>query len=202
MPGRIHLVVVVALGAGAGTLGVGAVADAILGRSASRAGAVIKNTAGRTVGSLRVDDAEGGKSRVTVTAAGLAAGYHGFHVHTKGICDAGSTDPATGSPFFSAGPHFNLGTGSHPDHSGDLPDLLVEADGTGSATFVTDRFRVRQLVDRAIIVHALPDNQSNVPRRYSATAPDAETLKTGDSGARVACGVITDRRVPESPGSG
>jgi Cu-Zn family superoxide dismutase len=203
MPGRIHLVVVVAMGSGAAMLGAGAVAEAMLGHTATQAGAVIKNTVGRTVGTLSVQD-ENGRSKITVTATGLAAGYHGFHIHAKGVCDAGSTDPVTGSPFFSAGPHFNLGTGSHPNHSGDLPALLVEADGTGSASVVTDRFRVRQLLEdggRAIIIHALPDNQSNIPARY-AKAPDAETLKTGDSGARLACGVITDRGIPESPGSG
>ncbi len=199
MPGRIHLVVVVATGLGATTLGAGAVAEAMLDDSAARAGAVIRNTAGRAVGTLLIQD-ENGRSRITVTATGLAAGYHGFHIHAKGVCDAASTDPVTGSPFFSAGPHFNLGKGAHPDHSGDLPPLLVQADGTGSASVLTDRFRVRQLLNgggRSIIIHTLPDDLANIPARYAET-PDAETLKTGDSGARVACGVITDREVPGS----
>ncbi|MBC6459365.1 superoxide dismutase family protein [Actinomadura sp. HBU206391] len=200
MPGRIHLALAVTLGVGAAALCVSGVAQAMRGRPDAQAGAVIRNAEGRAVGSLRIENERYGKSRVTVTVTGLPAGYHGFHVHTKGACDPRSIDPATGSPFFSAGGHFNLGSGSHPEHSGDLPALLVGADGTGSASSSTDRFRVRQLLDRdgsAIMIHAGPDNQANIPDRYrqvdGTPGPDAETLKTGDSGARIACGVITAR---------
>jgi Cu-Zn family superoxide dismutase len=200
MPRKIHLALVTTLGAGAAAVGVSGAAEAVLGRPDPQAGAVIRNAAGVVVGSLRVESERFGKSRVTVDVKGLPAGYHGFHVHTKGVCDPKSIDPATGSPFFSAGGHFNLGSGSHPDHSGDLPALLVGADGTGSASSGTDRFRVRQLLDRdgsAIVIHAGPDNQANIPDRYrradGTPGPDAETLKTGDSGARIACGVITAR---------
>jgi Cu-Zn family superoxide dismutase len=200
MPGKIHLALVVTLGAGAAALGVAGAAEAMLRQPGSPADAAIKDTNGKTVGSLRVEDVPSGKSKITVAVTGLPAGYHGFHVHAKGLCDPKSTDPATGSPFFSAGGHFNLGSGSHPDHSGDLPALLVGADGTGSASSGTDRFRVRQLLDRdgsAIVIHAGPDNQANIPDRYrqanGEAGPDAETLKTGDSGGRIACGVITAR---------
>ncbi|HEV7931424.1 MAG TPA: superoxide dismutase family protein [Actinomadura sp.] len=200
MPGKIHLALVVTLGAGAAALGVAGAAEAMLRQPGSPADAAIKDTNGKTVGSLRVEDVPSGKSKITVAVTGLPAGYHGFHVHAKGLCDPKSTDPATGSPFFSAGGHFNLGSGSHPDHSGDLPPLLVAADGSGSASSVTDRFRIEQLLDHdgsAIVIHARPDNQANIPDRYrqagGKTGPDAETLKTGDSGGRIACGVITKR---------
>lgn len=162
--------------------------------------AVIKDTAGKTIGSLRVEDRPAGKSRLTITVTGLRAGYHGFHVHAKGVCDPRAIDPVTRSPFSSAGAHFTLPPTTHSGHSGDLPNLLVGADGTGEATVVTDRFRVGQLFDAdgsSVVVHALPDNHSNVPDRYShqgppsGVGPDAETLKAGDSGGRVACGVIT-----------
>jgi Cu-Zn family superoxide dismutase len=200
MPGRIHLALMVTLGAGTAVLGLTGAAEAMLSQPGSPADAAIKDVHGKTVGSLHVEDLPSGKSKITVAVTGLPAGYHGFHVHTKGVCDPTSTDPATGSPFFSAGGHFNLGSGSHPDHSGDLPALLVAADGTGNATSVTDRFRIRQLLDHdgsAIIIHARPDNQANIPDRYrqpgGTTGPDAESLKTGDSGGRIACGVITRR---------
>jgi Cu-Zn family superoxide dismutase len=200
MPGKIHLALVTTLGAGVAALGVSGAAKAVLGRPDPQAGAVIRSADGRIVGSLRIENERLGKSRLTVDVKGLPTGYHGFHVHTKGVCDPKSIDPATGSPFFSAGGHFNLGSGSHPDHSGDLPALLVAADGTGSASSATDRFRVRQLLDRdgsAIVIHAGPDNQANIPDRYrqanGEAGPDAETLKTGDSGGRIACGVITAR---------
>jgi superoxide dismutase, Cu-Zn family len=185
------------IGGGALALGAAAAAQAMLGGPASSAGAVIKEVNGRTVGSLRVADEGNGRATVTVAVNGLPAGYHGFHIHTKGVCDPKSTDPATGSPFFSAGPHFDLTGSAHPAHSGDLPDLLVIADGSGKASFATDRFRVRQLLDRdgsSVVVHALADNQANIPARYrqagGTPGPDAETRKAGDTGRRVACGVI------------
>ena len=199
MPGKYHLIAIVGLGAGATALGAAAT-NKIIGDPAVPVGAVIRDAAGKTVGSLRVEDQGRHKTKIIVTAKGLTAGYHAFHVHKKGVCDAKSVDPKTGSPFFSAGPHFDLGSHSHPNHSGDLPPLLIGADGTGRATIVTDRFRVRQLLDAdgsAIIIHALPDNQANIPKRYGEpggkTGPDAESRKTGDSGARIACGVISKR---------
>lgn len=163
--------------------------------------AVIKDTAGKSVGFLRIDHRLYNKSRLTITVGGLPAGYHGFHIHMKGVCDPRAIDPVTRSPFASAGAHFTIHPATHSGHSGDLPNLLVAEDGTGEATVVTDRFRVGQLFDSdgsSVVVHALPDNHSNVPDRYSHpgdptgdTGPDAETLKAGDSGGRVACGVIT-----------
>ncbi|MEV0753800.1 superoxide dismutase family protein [Streptosporangium sp. NPDC050280] len=173
-------------------------------RPQASAKAVIKNTAGKNVGSLSIVEQPDGKSKLTITVGGLSAGYHGFHVHMKGVCDPKSIDPVTGSPFASAGPHFTIPPVKHSNHSGDLPNLLVAADGTGAATVVTDRFKVGQLFDgdgSAIVIHALPDNHSNIPDRYShpadptpGTGPDAETLKAGDSGGRIACGVITGNR--------
>ncbi|MBB2911407.1 Cu-Zn family superoxide dismutase [Streptosporangium becharense] len=168
------------------------------GASGRRARAEIKDADGRDVGRLRVRDlpGEGDRTRVTVVVRGLPPGYHGFHIHAKGVCDPRSTDPKTGSPFFSAGDHFSLRPGDHPDHSGDLPDLLVNENGVGRLVAVTDRFTVEQLLDgdgSAVVIHALPDNQANVPERYRGDGPDETTRRTGDSGGRIACGVITVR---------
>jgi Cu-Zn family superoxide dismutase len=72
--------------------------------------------------------------------------------------------------------------------------LLVKSDGTGEASFETDRFALTDLFDEdgsAIIVHALPDNYANIPERYGEV--DQVTLETGDSGERIACGVIQKR---------
>ncbi|GAA3075439.1 superoxide dismutase family protein [Streptosporangium carneum] len=197
---KTHLALTLALGVGVVSVGAAAVAESASDSSGHRAYAVIKNVDGAAVGSLRIERERFGKSRLTVAVRNLTAGYHGFHVHTTGVCDPKSTDPATGSPFFSAGGHFSLGSGSHADHSGDLPALLVGADGTASASVVTDRFRVDQLLDKdgsAVVVHALPDNHANIPARYSdangKTGPDEATLKTGDSGGRIGCGVIAER---------
>jgi Cu-Zn family superoxide dismutase len=72
-----------------------------------------------------------------------------------------------------------------------MPVLLVNSDGTGKVSFETDRFALKDLFDEdgsAIIVHALPDNYANIPERYGEV--DQDTLETGDSGERIACGAI------------
>ncbi|MCD0451206.1 superoxide dismutase family protein [Actinocorallia sp. API 0066] len=193
-----HLALAVAFGAGttAAAGAAAAVGDDVA--QDPQASAVIKNAEGQHVGTLTIADADGGMAEITVKGEGLPAGYHGLHLHEKGVCDPAATDPATGSPFASAGSHFDLNGHDHGEHSGDLPDLLVNADGTGSATAVTDRFEIGQLFDSdgtAVIIHVLADNQSNIPDRYTdptgEKGPDADTLKTGDSGGRLACGVLT-----------
>ena len=198
MPGIAHLALAATLGVGAAGLGVAATAETM--REQPAAEAVIKSVEGKNVGVLRIEPLNSTTSKVTVSVSNIPAGYHGIHIHTKGVCDPKSVDPATGSPFFSAGAHFNLGPGSHPKHSGDLPALLVSKDGTGVASAATDRFRVEQLFDRdgsAVIIHAAPDNQAHIPDRYhqpdGKAGPDADTLKTGDSGGRIACGVLEQR---------
>ncbi|MEU7939798.1 superoxide dismutase family protein [Microbispora bryophytorum] len=176
--------------------------DEPVGQAAGQAAtAVIKNTAGRVFGTVRVERYDTKKSRVSVSVRGLAPGFHGFHVHSTGVCDARSVDRATGSAFSSAGSH--LGPGTHGDGAGDMPPLLVAADGTASASFVTDRFTLEQLGDAngsAFMVHAGPDNFAHIPDRYfhrpdatGATGPDETTRKTGDAGARIGCGVVKVR---------
>jgi len=123
---------------------------------------------------------------VEVHVQNLLPGFHGFHIHAIGECIA---------PFTSAGGHFDLDGHTHKDHSGDLPVLLVNADGKANAKFKTDRFRVADLFDAdgsAVIIHANPDNYANIPARYVA-ASDTATLATGDAGARIACGVVENQ---------
>ncbi|WP_432925544.1 superoxide dismutase family protein [Microbispora sp. CA-135349] len=182
----------------------GATATATLAAAATpaRAGesatAVIRTAAGRVLGTVRIERYDAKKSRVSVSVQGLTPGFHGFHVHAVGVCDARSVDKATGSAFSSAGSH--LGPGEHGDGAGDMPPLLAAADGTAAASFVTDRFTLERLGDAngsAFVVHAGPDNFAHIPDRYfhrpdaaGATGPDATTRKTGDAGARIGCGVV------------
>jgi len=142
---------------------------------------------------------EDGRVFVRVKVHDLPPGFHGFHVHETGTC----TPPG----FTSAGFHFDpsvpsgVGGGTpHPNEAGDLPVLLVNADGTGEARFKTDRFAVADLFDAdgsALIIHVSPDNYANIPARYrgsppaaTPTAVDQATLNTGDAGGRIACGVV------------
>ena len=129
---------------------------------------------------------------VEATVSGLTPGFHGFHIHETGTCEA---DAPMGA-FDTAGGHFTAGSETHGDHTGDMPTLFAIEDGTARATFTTDRFTLDDLADEdgsVVMVHADRDNQANIPDRYRAgkrSGPDTDTLDTGDSGDRVACGVV------------
>ncbi len=165
------------------------------------ASATLIDAEGRAVGKVKFFRARPRFARdklvVTALASGLSPGFHGFHVHAVGKCEPA----APGGPFVTAGGHLNLGNAGHGAHAGDMPVLLVIGNGTASATFLTDRLRLQDLLDAdgsAVVVHAAADNYANIPTRYRSDAggsgPDAATLATGDSGGRVACGVIRARR--------
>jgi Cu-Zn family superoxide dismutase len=131
---------------------------------------------------------------VQVSAQNMPPGFHGFHVHTTGVCD-----PSTETAFESAGSHIHADEASHPQHGGDLPVLYVTQSGMATMAVVTDRFTVEQLLDddgSAIMVHENPDNYGNIPERYGT--PDEETLNTGDAGPRIACGVIEANAMMEA----
>lgn len=169
--------------------------------------ATVENASGGAVATVRFIRADDGKVIVRARASGLTAGFHGFHVHTAGICDPAATDTTgTAVPFFTAGGHFNpVTTNTHGAHAGDMPPLMVAADGTAVLRFKTDRLTLGQLMDEdgsAVIMHAGPDNLAHVPattstggERYHSHVddvfgPDTATRATGDAGARFACGVI------------
>jgi Cu-Zn family superoxide dismutase len=152
---------------------------------------------GARVGTVTFVPRTSGAVTVTASARGLTPGYHGFHVHNVGRCDGATLGPdGRPTPFATAGPHYNPDGVAHGQHRGDLPPLLVSRGGVARVTFVADRFRARDLLDAdgsAVIVHATFDNQANVPDRYvgpDGAGPDAVTRETGDTGARVLCGVV------------
>ncbi|MCE7002210.1 superoxide dismutase family protein [Kibdelosporangium philippinense] len=155
--------------------------------------AIVHDVTGEVLGTVRFHLFHS-KTFVGGKLTGLSHGFHGFHVHAVGICDPNATDPSgVVVPYLSAGRHLDVEHVGHPRHTGDLPSLYVSANGTATTATENDRLTAAALFDAdgsAIIIHALPDNFARIPTRYSATGPDAETLATGDSGGRVACGVI------------
>ena len=152
----------------------------------SKAQATLRDATGATVGTVKLEQ-DGDSVAMKISVAGVATGFHGFHVHGAGACAA---------PFTSAGGHYNPGAATHGGHAGDLPVLYVDADGEAEARFSTDRFALGDLFDAdgsAFILHAGRDNYANIPAdRYDPDA-DATTLATGDAGGRFACGVIEAR---------
>jgi len=116
--------------------------------------------------------------------------FHGIHVHSTAECVA---------PFTSAGGHWDGDEGGHTHgaHLGDLPSVLIGADGDGELRADIPRFEVADLVGHAVILHAGRDNFGNVPvggaaDQYAANSAAATTLtaSTGNAGARYGCGVI------------
>ena len=145
----------------------------------------VVNPNGKTIGTVSFTPTSYGSLVVDARLRGLAPGFHGFHVHAVGTCQAPG--------FTSAGPHYAGQTGSeHPFHDGDLPTLLVKRNGTATMRTTTDRLTLAELTDAdgsAVVIHIEADNHGNVPTRYAPNR-DADTQLSGDSGARVACGAI------------
>lgn len=174
---------------------VGSVSLVVASGSAAGSGweavAVLRDVADNDVGKVKFEGDERG-TEVTASLHGIVDGldaYHGFHLHANGA--GAPCDPTVG--FTNVGGHWNPGAADHGKHKGDLPTILVLADGTGTARFVTGRFAPSEIEDRAVILHIGPDNYANIPSRYSADAvagPDTATKSTGDAGGRIACGIV------------
>jgi superoxide dismutase, Cu-Zn family len=158
-----------------------------------QAEATLRDVNGRRVGTVKFDGDRKGTT-VKIAVRGVDVGrdaFHGFHIHAndgKAACD-----PTTG--FINVGGHWNPSGELHGHHSGDLPAVLIQDDGSGNARSITRRLRPGDLAGRAVILHVGPDNLANVPVRYSAgnppvAGPDAATTATGDAGGRYACGII------------
>lgn len=157
----------------------------------------LRNPKGRAVAWVDLARIDGSTVLVTVRATGLNPGFHGIHIHAKGVCD-----PAGATPFASAGPHLNPTGDAAGMQAGAFPVLLVAPSGSGYAAFTDGDFSLDQLTGPAgtsVVIHSGPDNYANIPSRYAAggvAGPDETTMATGDAGSRIACGVIS------APGSG
>jgi Cu-Zn family superoxide dismutase len=190
------------------------VAVAVVPSSASaghreRASAVLRLADGRPVGTVSFLGDPWSVTEVRVTLrmprSAPAAGFHGFHVHANDDpangsgCTADATQPAS-TWFVSADGHFAEQGETHGQHAGDLPPLLVTGSGQAYSVTITDRVAVRDLLHRAVVLHAGPDNLGHVPvgtgaTQYTPNSPDATSLtaRTGNAGDRLACGVVTRR---------
>jgi superoxide dismutase, Cu-Zn family len=140
--------------------------------------AVLHPTAGNKVGgTVRFTEvADGVQIQAEIT--GLSPGKHGFHVHEFGDCSA--------ADLASAGAHFNPTNKPHagPDtaerHVGDMGNVEADASGAAKLEYVDHEISLtndqRSVIGRSVVVHAKADDLKSQP--------------AGDSGARIACGVI------------
>ena len=104
------------------------------------------------------------------------SGFFALHIHEGGSCSYGSID----TPFPDTGMHYNPGGADHPLHSGDLPPLLRSSCGSAYSAVLTDRFTVREVLGRTVVIHQSGD--------------DLHTQPSGGAGTKIACGVILAAR--------
>lgn len=191
-----------AMAIGAASLALNTTTSASAHGDRPRARATLVTTSGVEVGKVVFKGRSHHVSSVEVTLFASAApnlgDFHGFHIHATGVCDPAPSG-STNVPFGSAGGHWNPNAAGHGAHTGDMPSVLVNANGKADAEFDTDRFDIGGLLDgdgSAVILHVGRDNFANIPAVYSSdgiAGPNAATLATGDAGGRYACGVV--RRV-------
>lgn len=98
--------------------------------------------------------------------------FFAFHIHEGETCGSPSGD----SPFAESKMHYNPTNANHPCHAGDLPPLLSSKSGYAYTTFLTDRFKLSEVIGRTVVIHLLPD--------------DFKTQPSGGSGEKIACGKI------------
>lgn len=146
----------------------------------SSAHATIVNAAGDKIGTATfTSSADGVEIKVDVSQ--LPPGTHGIHIHAVGKCE--------GPEFKTAGGHFNPANKKHGKdsadgpHNGDLLNITVGSDGRATASLLDANVSLGsganslfQPGGTALVIHAGPD--------------DYKTDPAGNSGARIACGVI------------
>ena len=141
--------------------------------------AMLKSANGLPAGTAQLL-AVGDQVTLSVAIAGLPQGPHGLHLHAVGLC-------AT-PDFASAGPHLNPGGHQHGaenpagSHLGDLPNVTAGSAGAGSGT-------AQLKGTRAQIEQALFDGDGTAIMVH-ADADDYRTDPSGNSGKRIACGVL------------
>ena len=143
----------------------------------------MKDSAGKSVGTATVSPADNGV-KIDLDLHGLPPGVHGFHIHAVGKCD--------GPDFTTAGGHFNPDKKQHGSenpngpHAGDLDNLAVDADGNVKTTVIAEGAKFAGSSDPHSIFH--PGGTALV---IHAGEDDMKTDPSGNSGKRIACGVIS-----------
>ena len=132
-------------------------------------------------GTIKFTQESGQPTIITGEITGLEPGEHGFHIHEFGDLSGGCD---------TAGAHYNPDEVEHGDieegHVGDLGNVTADENGVATLNISAPRVDLsgdRSVVGRSIIIHSDKDDLG--------LGGDAESIKTGNAGDRLACGVIT-----------
>ncbi len=137
---------------------------------------------GKPIGVVQVVEAKEGLT-FTPQLTGLPPGSHGFHVHENPSCAPLEKDGKKVAALGAGGHYDPAGTKKHEGpagrgHLGDLPPLVVGADGVARQPLAAPRLKLADLPGRSLVIHAGGDNYSDSPQAL------------GGGGARIACGLI------------
>lgn len=143
--------------------------------------AAIVDSKGETVGIARLAQGPNGVI-LSVVVSNLPPGKHGIHIHAVGKCDPPGFETA-GGHFDPFGKEHGLKNPEGP-HAGDLPNLEVGPDGKGRLEATVGGLTLAKggleslfgPSGTAVVIHAGPDDEASDP--------------AGNSGARIACGVV------------
>lgn len=141
----------------------------------------LKDAEGKEVALAELTEKENGV-QINIEATDLTPGKHGFHIHETGKCEA--------PDFKSAGGHFNPTDASHgkehgeASHAGDLPNLEISEDGTGSIEYLAENVTLKSGEKQSLV------GEDGTALIIHEGADDYKSQPSGDAGSRVACGVI------------
>ena len=146
---------------------------------AKQATAMIDASSDSSVTGMAVFTQNGDQITLMIEIQGASPGLHAVHIHANGDCSASDGKSAGGHWNPTGVAHGKWGAGEF--HLGDIGNITVGEDGTGSITLTTDLWEIGtgsdvDVVGRGIIVHAGADDFTSQP--------------SGAAGARIGCGAI------------